>query len=195
MVRQRSAKPPSSVQLRSPPPITLLQIGTLRVAPVPGCHRMAPMSPDMRAPLAAACRGDRRHRASSSATETHAGSRELTMPHSSPPNRRSAWQAPSSRRSGQASPFSVSMSPQRLPGAASTGPLSQVLHSATSICRQPTLGPFARELPADCDWWAGARWRCCTGRAPGRGQNRATSTGLTWQDRPGVVVDGALSRE
>jgi len=50
-------------------------------------------------------------------------------------------------------------------------------------------------LPADCDWWAGARWRCCTGRAPGRGENRATSAGLTWQDRPGAVVDGALRRE
>lgn len=51
-----------------------------------------------------------------------------------------------------------------LPGAASAGPLSQVLHSATSICRQPTLGPFIRELPADRDWWAVAlevlHWAC-----------------------------------
>ena len=43
--RLTTAKPPSSVQLRSPPPASLLQMGTFLVAPILGCYRMLPCGP------------------------------------------------------------------------------------------------------------------------------------------------------
>jgi len=44
------------------------------------------------------------------------------------------------------------MGPEHEPGVASDGPFQNVLSSATSICWEATLQPFASELPAACDW-------------------------------------------
>jgi hypothetical protein len=69
-----------------------------------------------------------------------------------PPDQAPSWQTAQARHAGQSGPFALAMGPEKEPGVASDGPLQEVLRSATSICWEATLQPFAAELPAACDW-------------------------------------------
>jgi hypothetical protein len=70
----------------------------------------------------------------------------------SSPDQPAAWQTPRGRNRGQDAPISVAIALETTPGVLAPGPYRPILHSATSICWLPTLEPFAREIPASCDW-------------------------------------------
>lgn len=78
------------------------------------------------------------------------GSSAFRMP--GDPNTAPAWQTAKSRKVAQANPFAIGMAPESTPGVPAQGSYHAVVQSETSICWQPTLEPFARELPSGCDW-------------------------------------------
>ena len=72
--------------------------------------------------------------------------------HGHDPESEAKWQTPSGRRRAQEVPFSLSMAEETEYGVPAPGPYRQVLASQTSIDWRPTLEPFLKELPPDCDW-------------------------------------------
>ena len=76
----------------------------------------------------------------------------VSMGHPPGPDGHSNWQSSGNRHGGQAGPFTVSFSPEHEPGVRSQEPYQEVTYSQASICWLPTLEPFRRELPGDCDW-------------------------------------------
>jgi len=75
-----------------------------------------------------------------------------TWRHGHNPQSELKWQSPLARKRTQEASFSVSIARETTPGIPATGPYHQVLASQTSISWFPTLEPFQKELPADCDW-------------------------------------------
>jgi hypothetical protein len=72
--------------------------------------------------------------------------------HGHDPESETKWQTPSGRKRAQEVPFSLSMAEETEYGVPAPGPYRHVFASQTSIDWRPTLEPFQKELPPDCDW-------------------------------------------
>ena len=62
------------------------------------------------------------------------------------------WQTAAERRALTGAPFYVTVAPEESPGIPSGRPGATVINSEAAIAWRPTFHPFARELPAKCDW-------------------------------------------
>ncbi len=63
-----------------------------------------------------------------------------------------SWETARHRHTAQAGPFKLAMGPAKAPGVPSPEPMQEVFRSATTMCWDATLEPFAFEFPKACDW-------------------------------------------